>query len=332
MFDEFKNHDFAIYAGYATDDTKLLQSTSGGIATALGEYVISEGGYVAGVAYDSDFQNAEYIIVNDMDGLKRLRGSKYVDAKKGTVYAEVKKLLSQGAMVLFVGVPCSVAALHKMVGRPDNLFSCELICHGPTLPKVHQDFVNELEEKYNSKITEFSVRYKENSWLPTYLRAKFENGQEFKRPFYETDYGFAFGVLGKEGCYSCPFRGNNRTADIMIGDYWGATKSDLFWNDRGVSVIFAETKKGNALLKKLPNFKLFDTDFESAVKENQMVIYTKKKDPRMNSFKRLLDEKGLHYAVTHTRSRREQVKSAVKKLVPQGLVPMAKKIYRMIKK
>ncbi len=331
MFEEFKSHDTAVYAGYMTDNSKLLKSTSGGIATALSEYVIGRGGYVAGVSYDTNFRNAEYIVVNDMVGLQKLRGSKYVDSKKSNILTNVKNLLDQGKLVLFIGVPCIVAAMHKMCGRPPNLISCELVCHGPTLPKVHHEFIKEIETQYCSKVVEFSVRYKENAWMPSYLRAKFANGKIIKEPFYETDYGFAFGVLGKEECYNCRFRGNNRKGDIMVGDYWGATKTDLFWNDYGVSVIFAETEKGDKILKKLNNFRLFPTNFESAVKENQMVIYTKTKDPRMNTFKTMLDEKGLHYAVKHTRSRKARIKLIIKKILPQRLILVAKKIYRTIK-
>lgn len=328
MFDEFENHDVAVYAGYMTDNAKLLKSTSGGIATALGEYIISQGGYVAGVAYDVNFQNAEYIIVNDKEDLQRLRGSKYVDSKKGTIYADVKNLLEQGKLVLFTGVPCTVAALHKMVGRPDNLITCELICHGPTLPKVHHDFINGIEKKYGSKVVNFSVRYKKDAWIPSYLYARFANGKVFEKPFFETDYGFAFSMLGKEGCYHCQFRGNNRTGDIMIGDYWGATKTDSYWNDRGVSVIFAETEKGNRILKKVDDFKLFKINFESAVKGNPMVTSAKTKNPQRDSFKRMLDEKGLHYAVSHTRPTNEKVKMVVKKIIPQSLAPMIKRIIK----
>ena len=50
MFEEYVEHDIAVYGGYLRDDEKLMESTSGGIATALSEYMIEQGGYVAGVA------------------------------------------------------------------------------------------------------------------------------------------------------------------------------------------------------------------------------------------------------------------------------------------
>ena len=106
--------------------------------------------------------------------------------------------------------------------------SLRLICHGPTSAKVHEEYVEWLEKRYRSRIKAFSVRYKEKGWTPPYLRAEFENGQVFMKPFYETEYGMAFAVMARESCYRCPFKGENRRGDIMIGDFWGASESDPF--------------------------------------------------------------------------------------------------------
>lgn len=82
----------------------------------------------------------------------------------------------------------------------------------------------------------------------------------------------------------------------MIGDYWGATENDAFWNSRGVSSIFAETEKGNTVLNAIPGIKLFPSTFERAVEKNQMVIKSKKCSPKRDVFEELLSQKGLIYA------------------------------------
>lgn len=89
-------HDIAVYGGYLDDDNKLMQSTSGGIATALAEKMIDAGGYVVGVAYSEDFHKAEYIVTNDKEELKRLKGSKYIETDKKDVYKKVKALIERG--------------------------------------------------------------------------------------------------------------------------------------------------------------------------------------------------------------------------------------------
>ncbi len=323
------SHDAAVYGGYIDNDNKLMQSTSGGIATALAEQMIEAGGYVAGVAYSEDFHKAEYIITNSKHDLEKLKGSKYIETDKKDVYNRVKALLEQGEKVLFIGLPCTVAAIYSFLGkREENLLTCELICHGPTSAKVHEEYVSYLEEKYNSKIAEFSVRHKKHEWLPTYLYAKFVNGQEFEKPFYSTEYGFAFSVLGRESCYNCRFRGDRRCGDIMVGDFWGATENDEFWNKKGVSVIFAETEKGNKAVKALKGVKLFQTTFEKAVASNPMVIKSKAKNPQREKFSKLFEEKGLIYAAKHSVSLSNRIKNFAVKCIPKPMISFAKKVIR----
>lgn len=331
MYHDYDKHDVAIYGGYLDDNAKILQSASGGIATALSEFMLQQGGYVAGVAYSEDLYKAEYVIIHNMADIHKLKGSKYIESDKKNIYSEVKELIDSGEKVLFFGLPCIVGALYNYIGsRPENLLTCELICHGPTLPKIHQDYITFLERKNKSKIIEFSVRYKIEAWKPVYLYAKFENGHVFKKPFYETEYGIAFSILPKQSCYNCKFKGNNRQADIMIGDFWGAVETDVFWNKYGVSSIFAETEKGNSFLKSLPGIKLFPTTFERAVEKNPMVITSIKRKNNRDKFAKLLSEKGLIYAVKHTTSYKKRVAKAVLRLVPHRIRPIIKTIARKI--
>jgi len=300
MYEAYNQHDIAVYAAYLEDNAKLLQSASGGVATALSEWVLSQGGHVAGVAYSEDFRRAEYRIIHDPAELPRLKGSKYIDCDKKGIYSRVKTLLQNGENLLFFGLPCTVAALYKFLGsRPDNLITCELICHGPTYAQVHTDYIAALESQYNSRIIDFSVRYKAGSWTPSYLFAEFESGEVFQKPFSQTEYGFAFFHLGKGSCYSCRFKGNNRQGDLMIGDFWGATEADPFWNSCGVSSVFAETEKGHALLKATPGIKRFPTTFERAVAENPLVITPRIRKPDRDAFAELFAEQGLMAAAAH---------------------------------
>ncbi len=333
MYNDYDKHDCAIYAGYLDDDAKLLQSASGGIATALSEYTLQQGGYVAGVAYSRDFYKAQYVVIHDISEIDRLKGSKYVDCDKKNIYSEVRQLLDAGEKVLFFGLPCVVGALYRYLGcRPDNLLTCELICHGPTLPQVHTDYVHFLERKYKSKLQAFSVRYKNGQWRPPYLYARFENGQVFKKAFYKTEYGIAFCELAKESCYHCKFKGNNRQADIMLGDFCGATEKDVFWNKYGVSSIFAETEKGDQFLKSTPGIKLYPTTLARAVEKNPMLINSKDRSSHRDRFATLLSEKGLMYAATHYLTLRKRVTRAIAQLIPRKLRPTVMRIRKKLLK
>ena len=331
MFEEYKDHCLAAYAAYLVDDAELLSCASGGIGTALSEKFIRDGGYVAGVRYSDDFHSIKYQITNDVNDLKKFKGSKYAEVDKGTVYKDVKELLNRGERVLFFGLPCTVKAMHLFLKKDyDNLVTVELICHGPTSILVHKQYLEYLESRFNSKIVDFTVRRKEGKWTPPFLYAKFENGKVFKKEFYSTEYGIAFGSMVKPACYNCQTRGNNRTGDIMIGDYWGARPEDEFWNEKGISAVLVHTEKGEALLKSLPNVKMFDTSFESIVQGNLNIINPSRRSGNSKKFEEAFKAHGLFYAVKHGRTFKQKVKVMLSGLIPESLKPFARRVYHKI--
>lgn len=116
----------------------------------------------------------------------------------------------------------------------------------------------------------------------------------------------------------------------MIGDFWGATEQDAFWNQYGVSVIFAETKKGNDFLYFVEGIKLFPTTFEKAVERNRNVIRPEQKKDERERFEKLLSKKGLIYAAKHSVSIKKRMKNTVKKMIPNSIRPTVGKIYHAI--
>ena len=90
MYSEYDAHDVAVYGGYLNDDAKILQSASGGIATALSEFMLQQGGYVIGVSYSDDFYKAEYVIIDNISDIQKLKGSKYIEFDKKNIYFDVK--------------------------------------------------------------------------------------------------------------------------------------------------------------------------------------------------------------------------------------------------
>lgn len=327
-----KNHTIAAYAGYIENEFELLECTSGGVATALAREMIRQGGYVAGVSYSSDFYKAQYEIINEEKEISKFKGSKYIEVDKGSIFNDVKTLLEKGEKVLFFGLPCVVAAIRKFIGKEyDEFIAVELICHGPTSNEVHLQYVKSLEERYHSKIVDFTVRKKEQLWLPIYLYARFENGQEYRKKFYSTEYGYAFSVMPMKHCLNCIFKGDNRTGDLMIGDFWGANSKDEFWNSKGVSAILVHTQKGHQFLKKIQSIKLFPTTFDRIVEENRNILQRRKSHVEGERFKILFQKKGLFYAAKHTRTIKRKIKIFLVRLVPNFLKPILKKYYHKLK-
>lgn len=303
-----------LLCGYFKDRKKTKASASGGICSALSEIMITKmNGVVFGVVYSSDFSQVEYSVANTVDQLSKMRGSKYVTAKKIVlidgkyipVFDKAIDYLKRQTPVLFIGLGCDIAALYKkcLVEKiaTDNLYTVDLICHGTTLEKVHTDYISMLEKRYKSRLSYFNVRYKKNGWLPPFIRAEFENGKVFEQCLYETDYGKAFAKIARNGCYNCCFKGKNHKADITAGDYWGITEEMPLYNEDGVSLFFINSTNGKKLVDALDNdsFCFTFADKEFALSHNPMYMNNRQKDPKYEQFCVDIKKVNLLYAVLH---------------------------------
>ena len=326
---QIPTHNQKTYAGFVRETANLQKSASGGIASAVSRKIIREGGVVYGVAYTPDFTRAEFRKAETLDKIEAFRSSKYIQADKSDIYLDVKSSLESGRTVLFIGLPCEIGGLKCFLRKEyENLTTAELICHGPTSPKVAEEFVHSLERKYQNRVVSFNVRYKKDGkWTPPYLRAEFETGEVFLEQFYSTDYGRAFGLFSRPSCYSCVYKGDRRVADITLGDYWGCTETDSFYNPGGVSAIFVHTEKGAALLEGVCDVELMETEFKDAAKGNPMLFSSKTKSLQREVFAEVFAEKGLSAACRRSKTMKQRVLAVagrwcpkwVKKAVRSGL-------------
>lgn len=248
----------ANFGGYVLQEEDLKKSASGGYATAIGQNFIEHGGIVYGVRYSEDFKEAVFSRATNTNELEKFRTSKYSQARKGNIYADVLSDLKKGTKVLFVGLPCEVSSLYHCVGHcTEGLYTISLICHGPTSPKVHKDFCDNLEKKYKSSLDGFSLRYKLNGWKPYYIKAEFKDGQRYLKPFENSDYGISFQYLKRPSCYVCKYKSRNRdfglVSDLTIGDYHTARSGMPHFNSWGVSQASVQTEKGEYLMSLLSN-------------------------------------------------------------------------------
>ena len=330
---QIPTHNLQVYAGFVSETGELQKSASGGIASAISQKIITEGGVVYGVAYSSDFTKAEYRKAETLAELEAFRNSKYIQAEKGTIFSDVKDTLEAGKQVLFIGLPCEVGGLKSFLRKEyANLFTVDLICHGPTSPKVAEEYCKSLEVREQSVIIEFSVRYKkEGNWAPSYMRAKFQNGHELLKQFNETEYGKAFSIFSRPSCNHCCFKGDNHVADLTIGDYWGCTEKDVFWNPHGVSVMFVHTGRGEVLLEQLLDFVLMDADYSHAVAENPMYYQSKEMNPIREIFGGVFADRGLYAACRETESLLENIIKAVWNRLPNNMKGVSRNIYHILK-
>ena len=238
------------YYGYANTKHKRIASSSGGIFYSIAEKFILDGGKVIGAAYD-EFFNVHHIVVDNLEDLSLIRGSKYVESNLQSMFKETEKMLNSGEKVLFSGLPCQIGAIKLYLGEEyENLFCCEVFCHGAPRSGIFAAYINELKRKYGL-VLGFNFRSKHYGWNePTYeIHTKNKKIiQKQKNNIYHLMFGNHVSL--RDSCYECQFRKYERAADISLGDFWGI--ENYYSNvetKQGVSAIIVNTEKGNALLE-----------------------------------------------------------------------------------
>lgn len=294
------------YTGFANDLNIIRSSASGGIATTLSEAFVSDGGVVYGVKYSEDCLTIDYARVEEKKDLYSFQGSKYAQSRKYDVFKNVQADLKAGRKVLFIGLPCDVAALYNVTKNNDaNLYTVELVCHGVTSPSAHRQFVEREMSDQHSRMSQFSVRYKQEGWKPYYIYEKYENGSVVIKPFRPTDYGIVFHFLKRPSCYTCKFKiyddAFGLQADLTVGDNHGVRETSPSYNHWGSSVCYVHTDKGQFLLDNITAvFNLREEKNIAAVVKHNLALYKPfPKKSNYNDFTSVFANSGLRAACIH---------------------------------
>lgn len=266
------------HAAISKDIVTRFASTSGGMFTVLANQMYKQGGFVGGAIFDEGWMVCQHIS-NDKKDLTKIRGSKLHQSDAQGFYARVKELLRAGEKVLVCGTPCQMAALRAFLRKDyDNLLIVDFICRGINSPKVFRKWLDYLEEKHGAKAVSFRIKNKELGWRQLTTKVEFENGKvlyDTRDTNYFTIGYLSTGVYTRPSCYECPFKGFPRTADITIGDFWGAegvVGAELD-GDLGTSIVLLNNEKGkqyyNSCFNKLKEEKV---PLDVVVKGNQALI------------------------------------------------------------
>ena len=246
-----------IYAAKHVEENVREGSTSGGVFTALSDYVLKNGGLVCGARFDENFKVC-HAVAESIEERDSMRGSKYVQSELGDVFPEIKNALNAGRKVLFTGTPCQNAGLNAFLkgGRYPDLLLCDLVCHGTPSPIIWEAFVKLLEKKTNKKLVSFNFRNKSLGWHKIWAKAFFEDGL----PASDTILVNAFNKIFfqhlalRPSCHACPYTNLVRPSDITIADFWGIEKHKPDFDDnKGVSLVLLNTQKGKMVFEKIQN-------------------------------------------------------------------------------
>ncbi|WP_298033331.1 polysaccharide pyruvyl transferase family protein [uncultured Dysosmobacter sp.] len=245
----------AAFAAWNRNDEIRRDSTSGGVFTALADYVLESGGVVFGAAMDGK-QRLRHVACFRKEDLWRLRGAKYVQSDLGETFREVRAALNMGRDVLFSGTPCQVDGLYSFLGcRPEKLTTCDLVCHGVPSPGVWEDMARSIEAQKGKGLQAVRFRNKVTGWKDSHFTTIYDDGTVDTAPLFSTEYGRAFGrsLFLRPSCHRCAYTNLNRPGDFTLGDFWGLKPEELpEQQQKGVSLLLVNTAHGSHIFDQLP--------------------------------------------------------------------------------
>lgn len=266
-----------VYACYNKDKDVRLSSSSGAVFSSLAEYVLNKSGIVYGVAMSEDCYSAEFIGVTDSEGLTKLRGSKYLQAKVGNTFKSVKKELQAGKLVLFTGTGCQVNGLKTFLGKDyDNLICMDVICHGAPSPALWREYARDQEKKMGGKLKGINFRCKDDSWVDFGMKEVLSTipGDSVKKFYISKDKDpymqmFLRDYCLRPSCYECMVK-KEKMSDLTVADFWGIKDvAPEMNNGLGTSLVLIRTKKGQEIFNYIScKMKLKEVTYEAGVKGN----------------------------------------------------------------
>ena len=247
------------YLGWADSEIRE-HASSGGAASAIIRAFIKHGGYVASCLFDSG--KFVFEVTNEMAVARKFAGSKYVKSNPEKIYGKIQSLLKANQKVLFIGLPCQVAAVNQFIKDKTNLVTAVLICHGTPSPYLLKKCLQEYGHDINT-LTDINFR----------IKSLYELNRDGKpiAAFHTMDnylIAFLHSYDYTENCYSCKFATLDRVSDITLGDSWGTELSGEVKN--GVSLILCQSEKGKELIESA-GLNLLDVDINNAISHNEQL-------------------------------------------------------------
>lgn len=319
-----ENNAIGTYAAYSKDNKLRLESSSGAIFSLLAEQVLHQNGTVYGVAMSQDCKYAEFIRVDKQEDLSKLRGSKYLQARVGNTYQQVKTDLESGLAVLFSGTGCQVNGLKCFLGKDyENLYCVDVICHGVPSSKLWRKYTHYVESEANAKLINVNFRCKDDSWSDFGIK---RINTDHKAVYVSKDKDpymlmFLRDYCLRPSCYECLAK-QRKLSDLTIADFWGINEVLPVMNDgKGVSLVILRTGKGSELFDCIKADIVYkEASYEDGVKRNRAEYSSAKRPAERDYFfndmaSMSFDDLKAKYAVPTSVPLKRKIKKFIKKMI-----------------
>ncbi len=238
-------NDITTYAVKHKKDKVRYNSRSGGVFTAISDWVFDNDGLVYGALQDRP-DHVMLVRASNQKERDELRGSKYVQSHSEHIFELLRDDLKSGRIVLFTGTPCQCASVATVFdpNRYANLYLCDFVCHGVPSETLLVDYLRWVEKKYHSTVKAFVFRDKDKySWESHFEKIILESKTIYSQRYAKL---FACNCCLRPSCYSCKYTSISRKTDFTIADYWGIKNIESnFYDEKGVSLLILRSEKAN---------------------------------------------------------------------------------------
>ena len=263
-----KDRNSELLATFAVKNKKndiRMNSRSGGVFTALSDFILEKNGVVYGAISEDNIVFHER--GSNSQERDKMRGSKYVQSSMKNCFEKIKQDLDNNLFVLFSGTSCQVDGLYSFLRKDyNNLFTVDIVCHGVPSPLVYNDYIKWREKIIKSKCVSFNFRNKKDyGWREHIETLSFENGKRVDSKIY-TNIFYSDYIL-RPSCYNCKYKKIVHPADITIADYWNIENIlPKFDDNHGVSLVLINNKKGKELFESVEtNLEFVSTNIEESM-------------------------------------------------------------------
>lgn len=245
-----------VYAAWSNDNATRTGSASGGIAAELYRWALKNSIYTVGVTYSRQ-NGCHYIPILQEGDISKVQNSKYVYSNPKNIYKQIAQILNSEKEVLFIGLPCQVAAL-KQVIKPNlqkKLTCIDIVCHGVAPQEYLDQHILHIEQK--KKRTADKLFFRDPHFGTNKFR--FSLYSSSKRFYSKTvssqdvyQIGYHKALIYRENCYFCKYASPFRLGDLTISDFSGLGQVTPFpYENENISCILSNTVKGSQLLEML---------------------------------------------------------------------------------
>ena len=316
------------YAVWSNDDKDRRTSSSGGAASVFYRQALKMKGYCFGAAYDDDLK----VVIKGFNDerIECFKQSKYVHSYMGDSFQLIKNELRKNTQIIFIGLPCQVAALRRYLGREyDNILLIDIICHG-TPPYSHfLQHIEMIENKCGPKVTSTNFR-NENEFVFSAcserktIYQKKKDIDTYLLPFFES-------LNYYDACYNCRYARNKRCSDITIGDFWGLGIDEPFNHPYtgAISLVLTNTEKGQLFFDKAKKDLFWEErTVKEALKGNAQLNYPSVRNKKRERFLECYQDYGFEQAVLEVYG--TQIRRNRKKIFINDIYTKARRVAKKV--